>query len=105
KYESIELVEIQTDYMYINLLSVYIKTADDILAAQHRTSAEIDAWDVYIRQNWHDKDLFHDFVLDHYAPTFEAFNNLDRKSTRLNSSHVSISYAVFCLNKKNADFA
>src|SRR5699024_4291327 len=24
-----------------------------------------------------------------------------RKSTRLNSSHVSISYAVFCLNKKN----
>src|SRR6202050_5762572 len=25
----------------------------------------------------------------------------DRKSTRLNSSHGSISYAVFCLNKKN----
>ena len=24
----------------------------------------------------------------------------DRKSTRLNSSHVSISYAVFCLKKK-----
>src|SRR5699024_12664616 len=27
-------------------------------------------------------------------------NSLDRKSTRLNSSHVSISYAVFCLKKK-----
>src|SRR5699024_12662452 len=27
----------------------------------------------------------------------------DRKSTRLNSSHVSISYAVFCLKKKNND--
>src|SRR5699024_11854486 len=27
-------------------------------------------------------------------------NNGDRKSTRLNSSHVSISYAVFCLKKK-----
>src|SRR5690606_41384809 len=26
--------------------------------------------------------------------------NLDRKSTRLNSSHVKISYAVFCLKKK-----
>src|SRR5699024_12282158 len=26
----------------------------------------------------------------------------DRKSTRLNSSHVSISYAVFCLKKKKA---
>src|SRR5438067_3509289 len=27
----------------------------------------------------------------------------DRKSTRLNSSHVSISYAVFCLKKKTVD--
>src|SRR5436305_13503668 len=27
--------------------------------------------------------------------------NRDRKSTRLNSSHVRISYAVFCLKKKN----
>src|SRR3712207_8116789 len=40
-----------------------------------------------------------------------AFNNedssarigqRDRKSTRLNSSHANISYAVFCLKKKNA---
>src|SRR5690625_6910638 len=29
-----------------------------------------------------------------------ATRNLDRKSTRLNSSHVAISYAVFCLKKK-----
>src|SRR3712207_8211322 len=27
--------------------------------------------------------------------------NSDRKSTRLNSSHANISYAVFCLKKKN----
>src|SRR5690625_6848405 len=27
--------------------------------------------------------------------------SVDRKSTRLNSSHVAISYAVFCLKKKN----
>src|SRR5690242_21542405 len=33
-------------------------------------------------------------VIDHPGP-------LDRKSTRLNSSHMSISYAVFCLKKKN----
>src|SRR2546421_1842520 len=32
------------------------------------------------------------------SPTHE---NLDRKSTRLNSSHDQISYAVFCLKKKN----
>src|SRR3712207_7708684 len=28
-------------------------------------------------------------------------DDLDRKSTRLNSSHANISYAVFCLKKKN----
>src|SRR5690625_7088071 len=32
----------------------------------------------------------------------KALDNIrDRKSTRLNSSHVAISYAVFCLKKKN----
>src|SRR2546430_2266771 len=30
-----------------------------------------------------------------------ALTNTDRKSTRLNSSHSQISYAVFCLKKKN----
>src|SRR5689334_24359112 len=30
----------------------------------------------------------------------EKLTRLDRKSTRLNSSHSSISYAVFCLKKK-----
>src|SRR3712207_8285111 len=30
----------------------------------------------------------------------EALNLRDRKSTRLNSSHANISYAVFCLKKK-----
>src|SRR5205814_3094804 len=29
----------------------------------------------------------------------------DRKSTRLNSSHLGISYAAFCLKKKNTHFA
>src|SRR5699024_12704433 len=33
--------------------------------------------------------------------TLSCYSLLDRKSTRLNSSHVSISYAVFCLTKKN----
>src|SRR5258707_9807448 len=31
----------------------------------------------------------------------EEVAHLDRKSTRLNSSHANISYAVFCLKKKN----
>src|SRR3712207_6977041 len=47
-------------------------------------------------------------ILDVYAPLCpvpeedreELFAELDRKSTRLNSSHANISYAVFCLKKK-----
>src|SRR3712207_8668508 len=36
-----------------------------------------------------------------YRPLFPALiHALDRKSTRLNSSHANISYAVFCLKKK-----
>src|SRR3712207_9011520 len=31
---------------------------------------------------------------------FDKPNAIDRKSTRLNSSHANISYAVFCLKKK-----
>src|SRR5699024_12297991 len=38
--------------------------------------------------------------LEERAPETYQFIGLDRKSTRLNSSHVSISYAVFCLKKK-----
>src|SRR5690606_39912554 len=37
-------------------------------------------------------------ILD--SPTALRHDPLDRKSTRLNSSHVKISYAVFCLKKK-----
>src|SRR5690625_6927747 len=33
----------------------------------------------------------------------EAAGGSDRKSTRLNSSHVAISYAVFCLKKKTTN--
>src|SRR3989442_10847935 len=33
-------------------------------------------------------------------PIPQAASQVDRKSTRLNSSHVRISYAVFCLKKK-----
>src|SRR2546426_1261723 len=34
------------------------------------------------------------------APSLAAAGDQDRKSTRLNSSHLVISYAVFCLKKK-----
>src|SRR5690625_809150 len=40
----------------------------------------------------------------HKLITGRAERFSDRKSTRLNSSHVAISYAVFCLKKKNTFF-
>src|SRR5256885_5348420 len=43
----------------------------------------------------------HDAALVHPELDLPGFQLLDRKSTRLNSSHLVISYAVFCLKKKN----
>src|SRR5258707_7528054 len=45
------------------------------------------------------KDAFKKAGLDGTAPKTWK----DRKSTRLNSSHANISYAVFCLKKKNEE--
>src|SRR3712207_7282516 len=39
--------------------------------------------------------------IDAHAVAGLGEHRLDRKSTRLNSSHANISYAVFCLKKKN----
>src|SRR5690625_6234996 len=39
---------------------------------------------------------------DELTPAEFSAEAEDRKSTRLNSSHVAISYAVFCLKKKNS---
>src|SRR3712207_7753633 len=39
------------------------------------------------------------------AFALNMIRGLDRKSTRLNSSHANISYAVFCLKKKNSDYS
>src|SRR3712207_8162561 len=39
----------------------------------------------------------------HIAIVVDEYGGLDRKSTRLNSSHANISYAVFCLKKKKND--
>src|SRR5690349_23608395 len=41
----------------------------------------------------------------HHVDVLGEEDHLDRKSTRLNSSHVEISYAVFCLKKKKINIA
>src|SRR5699024_11686571 len=48
-------------------------------------------------------NYFENYITSIISPKifeFFFFDGEDRKSTRLNSSHVSISYAVFCLKKK-----
>src|SRR5258708_30450336 len=45
--------------------------------------------------------LFYSFVFG----LLHVSDNIDRKSTRLNSSHQIISYAVFCLKKKKISVA
>src|SRR2546422_3145939 len=44
-----------------------------------------------------------DYVLSHYTNVMKNLK-IDRKSTRLNSSHGYISYAVFCLKKKKKKY-
>src|SRR5256885_10415426 len=43
-----------------------------------------------------------DCSVGHRREHLEEWRTEDRKSTRLNSSHLVISYAVFCLKKKNS---
>src|SRR5258708_14474014 len=49
-----------------------------------------------------DSSLYDRHVLTHaqFLQWWGGFSAIDRKSTRLNSSHQIISYAVFCLQKK-----
>src|SRR3712207_7568919 len=54
---------------------------------------------LHVLLQWDDRDNDRQRALD----LFDAFGSAektDRKSTRLNSSHANISYAVFCLKKK-----
>src|SRR3712207_8042047 len=62
-------------------------------------TAGIDDFPLATEQYW----VLHDDLIDVLATTTHPVRpwHPDRKSTRLNSSHANISYAVFCLKKKN----
>src|SRR3712207_8331865 len=72
-------------------------------------SFQIEAWTVYAAhaaKRLPDaarvalQELWLDTALHYSRRSVTILLDLDRKSTRLNSSHANISYAVFCLNKK-----
>src|SRR5699024_11269924 len=52
--------------------------------------------DEYMGHKWQCVEFARRFLFLNYGVVFTDVG-IDRKSTRLNSSHVSISYAVFCL--------
>src|SRR5688572_30954828 len=51
-----------------------------------------------------EEDQVREAVEEHVLVARERAELLDRKSTRLNSSHSQISYAVFCLKKKKKKY-
>src|SRR5947207_12557729 len=64
------------------------------LVNQGRKRRTIDAERLRLARETH--ELLHQV----YGDAADLVQQLDRKSTRLNSSHTVISYAVFCLKKK-----
>src|SRR5690606_41351128 len=66
---------------------------DTWMFGERATRTELDTFKHML---WHGRVLWGMMVYD----SLKAVDYLDRKSTRLNSSHVKISYAVFCLKKK-----
>src|SRR5438876_8570228 len=84
--------------LYVNLIYVYF-FFNDTATTEIYTLSLHDALpilslhgDAGHPKSFHDFFRLHGSIDDHLAG--------DRKSTRLNSSHPSISYAVFCLKKK-----
>src|SRR6266498_242326 len=71
----------------------------ELLPGVHRVASLAKRWLLGTHQGSVD-----DAHLPSYLNEFVfRFNRRDRKSTRLNSSHVRISYAVFCLKKKKTN--
>src|SRR5256885_12206193 len=69
--------------------------ADDVLAP---LEPELDE----VAEQQHDQQQQDDQVEVEEGEDRDVRGDRDRKSTRLNSSHPVISYAVFCLKKKNS---
>src|SRR5207249_12157148 len=70
----------------------------DLHSFPTRRSSDLLTEGYFTRRNYR---ALRSFTMPSRVTVQEAFHHhRDRKSTRLNSNHVSISYAVFCLKKK-----
>src|SRR5690349_24697965 len=77
---------------------IYSLSLHDALPISAESLLFSEAWSVAILANSGARAGSREISLSWIALMSAA---IDRKSTRLNSSHVEISYAVFCLKKKN----
>src|SRR5689334_23719966 len=80
---------VQTSRDAFRALRAFVVTLPEVLAVFHVSGAADLQLHVAVRDVGHLRDL-----------KYREYFGEDRKSTRLNSSHSSISYAVFCLKKK-----
>src|SRR5690625_3929000 len=74
-----------------------IEETDSLVARQLDVTSE-EGWDK-LTTSVHDQFGRIDILVNNAGVSTEVTLDKDRKSTRLNSSHVAISYAVFCLKK------
>src|SRR3712207_9515247 len=100
--------------MVIRCISTYIFFFNDTATTEIYTLSLHDALPIYRRTaasyplpaprrgcpEHHRELVRHSALRDHWRRVGERGFHVDRKSTRLNSSHANISYAVFCLKKK-----
>src|SRR5699024_11299686 len=79
--------------------AVFAETVNQVRKRNPGTTVEILPSDM--KWDYESLNLLMSSKPDIFNHNVETVRRLDRKSTRLNSSHVSISYAVFCLKKRN----
>src|SRR5260221_8243050 len=84
--------------------SIYFLLAAGQFSAFHRIAAD-EVWHFYFGDPLFVHEINHSgrLVTHRLGTDPGKGESLDRKSTRLNSSHTVISYAVFCLKKKKAE--
>src|SRR3712207_8414456 len=85
-----------TLFPYTTLFRSFCRAMADVQLIRRRDGAI--RWDLF-RDAAEPERFLETFVSPSWAE--HRRQHEDRKSTRLNSSHANISYAVFCLKKKN----
>src|SRR5256885_8291245 len=94
-----------TLFPYTTLFRSAVREAcrQELVKLQSGDKENTEIWKECVALSMQDFEHLYELLDVHYdIQCGESFyNEQDRKSTRLNSSHLVISYAVFCLKKKN----